>query len=798
MNALSPLPFSRMADHGDAADTLLRRTAGFNQVFDGVGAAAEPPPPHLMLVMVAAPDASVGAPPLLPAAHAVSATGAAPLLPAVIAGAALPPPDLRAGAAAALAALVDPKHPGFLWAAGTAGALVLSLLAALVLWRRAGRSVRDPRPPSGGAHAPLRRRAALLGVDLQNDFCAGGALAVPAGDEVVPVMNGLRALRAWAGGIFLTQDWHPRDHASFAANNPGSELFSTVELPGIGPQVMWPVHCVQGTRGADFHPGVERDASDVVIQKGTHARTDSYSGFGDASPKKLYEKTPLEAQLRSNGVTDVFVTGLATDYCVGATCKDSAACGFRTYCVIDGSRHIAEASLAAELAAMRAAGVKIVRSADVPALLAASTLSELAALELAIAAREVAVGAGAVAHAKNSASKPASIDMFAAVTASAAEPVPAPAPSAAAEARTASGPSRLSSAGAGGTASVVPHPRVRSLPRPRDQAVPGAVGSVAALLLGAMVLACIACSAAASGAPSAPSTSSLAAFEPLTPGSGQSSTLSTTSQTPILSTQPQTAAATATSPNAAFTRRAALLLVDLQNDFVAGGALAVPAGDEVIPVANALRALDAWPGGVFLTQDFHPPNHASFASNNAGAALFTTIELPGVGQQIMWPDHCVQGTRGADFHAALVRSPSTDIVIQKGTVAGIDSYSGFGDSTPTKVYEKTPLEAQLFSRNVTDVFVMGLATDFCVSATCKDSAALGFRTFSIIDGSRHIAEASLAAELEAMRAAGVAIVRAADVPALLAAPTRAALDALVDAIDVRERASEAAAAAPHA
>ena len=130
----------------------------------------------------------------------------------------------------------------------------------------------------------------------------------------------------------------------------------------------------QESRGAQFHPDVVREErTDVVVRKGTHRATDSYSGFGDASPAKSFEKTHLEEALRAAGVTDVVVMGLATDFCVSFTCKDAAARGFRTWCVLDGSRHIASDSLASELAAMRALGCHIVAAADVADIVAAPT-----------------------------------------------------------------------------------------------------------------------------------------------------------------------------------------------------------------------------------------------------------------------------------------------------------------------------------------------------------------------------------------------------------------------------------------
>lgn len=155
-------------------------------------------------------------------------------------------------------------------------------------------------------------KRALILVDVQNDFCAGGSLAVPHGDDIVPVLNHLRREGSW-DLVVKTQDWHPSDHASFGSNNPGSALYTVVSqvLPGEAEpvqQMMWPNHCVQGTSGAEFHPALDHGEGDVVVRKGTNARVDSYSGFGDAFRHK-YEKTALEGVLREHGVTDVFIGG---------------------------------------------------------------------------------------------------------------------------------------------------------------------------------------------------------------------------------------------------------------------------------------------------------------------------------------------------------------------------------------------------------------------------------------------------------------------------------------------------------
>lgn len=212
-------------------------------------------------------------------------------------------------------------------------------------------------------------RKALVVVDVQNDFCAGGALAVPDGDAVIAVVNSLRATVAW-DLVVLTQDSHPADHVSFASNHPAERpaLFSTLTLPGIGPQKMWPDHCVEGTPGWEFHPHLDRSPSDVVVKKGRVREVDSYSGFGDATPAKEKEKTELEALLRDAGVTDVFVVGLAADFCVSFTAKDAARLGFHVWLVADATRGIDSATIDTEWAECRALGVSILPSGDVPTL----------------------------------------------------------------------------------------------------------------------------------------------------------------------------------------------------------------------------------------------------------------------------------------------------------------------------------------------------------------------------------------------------------------------------------------------
>jgi nicotinamidase/pyrazinamidase len=176
----------------------------------------------------------------------------------------------------------------------------------------------------------------------------------------------------------------------------------------------------------------------------------------------------------------------------------------------------------------------------------------------------------------------------------------------------------------------------------------------------------------------------------------------------------------------------ALVLVDIQNDFLPGGALAVPDGDAVIPVANRLQA--AFPL-VLATQDWHPANHSSFASNHPGKKVFEQIELnPGEPGQTLWPAHCVQGTSGAQLAPRLQRERIAKI-FPKGTDAGIDSYSGFFDNDHRK---STGLGEWLHASGVREVFVCGLATDYCVKFTALDAAQSGFKTHFIQDASRGV------------------------------------------------------------
>ncbi len=196
---------------------------------------------------------------------------------------------------------------------------------------------------------------ALVVVDLQNDFCPGGALPVAEGDAIVPLVN---RLLAEAHVRVLTQDWHPPQHPSFAASHPAATPFGR-GLVGGAEQVLWPVHCVQGSVGAAFHPGLETNRADLILRKGVSDELDSYSAFFE---NDRVTSTGLDGYLRSRGVGAVAVVGLALDVCVAATAIDAARLGYRVRVVEPACRAIdRDGSLAAARAAMKEAGVTIER-----------------------------------------------------------------------------------------------------------------------------------------------------------------------------------------------------------------------------------------------------------------------------------------------------------------------------------------------------------------------------------------------------------------------------------------------------
>lgn len=193
---------------------------------------------------------------------------------------------------------------------------------------------------------------ALIVIDVQNDFCPGGALAVQGGDEVVGTINA--AMNDFAC-IVLTQDWHPHDHSSFAATQ-GAEPFSTAMMP-YGPQTLWPTHCVQGSEGAAFHHSLRTKPAQLVIRKGFRPEIDSYSAFFENDRTTA---TGLDGYLRARGVTGVVLAGLATDYCVGFSALDAVRLGYQVTVRLDACRAIdLDGSLPAMLARMRDAGVRL-------------------------------------------------------------------------------------------------------------------------------------------------------------------------------------------------------------------------------------------------------------------------------------------------------------------------------------------------------------------------------------------------------------------------------------------------------
>ena len=195
---------------------------------------------------------------------------------------------------------------------------------------------------------------ALIVIDVQNDFCPGGALAVDGGDEIVPGIN--RLIRDFPIRVF-TQDWHPAGHSSFASSHPGKAPLEMVDMD-YGPQVLWPDHCVQGTDGAAFHEDLMTDPADLILRKGFRPEIDSYSAFFENDHRT---PTGLEGYLRSRGATRLTFVGLATDFCVGWSAMDAARLGFAVTVRLDLCRAIdADGSLDTALAGMRDAGVTLI------------------------------------------------------------------------------------------------------------------------------------------------------------------------------------------------------------------------------------------------------------------------------------------------------------------------------------------------------------------------------------------------------------------------------------------------------
>ena len=199
---------------------------------------------------------------------------------------------------------------------------------------------------------------ALIVVDVQNDFCPGGALAVAEGDATVAVIN---RLSQRFGHVAVTQDWHPSGHSSFASSHPSSRAFETIAMP-YGPQTLWPDHCVQGTSGAALHPLLSTERAELIIRKGFRPEIDSYSAFFENDQRT---PTGLAGYLRERGLKKIFLVGLATDYCVHYSAVDARRLGFDTVVIEAGCRAIdLNGSLAAAWTSMQEAGVQRIGDLD--------------------------------------------------------------------------------------------------------------------------------------------------------------------------------------------------------------------------------------------------------------------------------------------------------------------------------------------------------------------------------------------------------------------------------------------------
>ena len=198
----------------------------------------------------------------------------------------------------------------------------------------------------------------LVVVDVQNDFMPGGSLGVPKGNEIVPVIN---AIQDSFDLIIATQDWHPQDHVSFAANHEGKKEFDVIDVHGF-PQTLWPAHCVQGTEGASFHPDLKTHRIETIFRKGTDKNIDSYSSFFDNSKLK---STGLTGYLLEKGATEIYFCGLAADICVYFSTKDSLSEGFQSYLITDASRPLDENIYKIQKQELRELGAQIISSDEI-------------------------------------------------------------------------------------------------------------------------------------------------------------------------------------------------------------------------------------------------------------------------------------------------------------------------------------------------------------------------------------------------------------------------------------------------
>ncbi|AZV27323.1 nicotinamidase/pyrazinamidase [Pseudomonas syringae] len=206
---------------------------------------------------------------------------------------------------------------------------------------------------------PISPRTALLVIDVQNDFIPGGQLAVPEGDLIVPLIN---RLAGQFKQVVIAQDWHPAGHASFASSHPGRQPYDVIQLP-YGEQTLWPDHCIQGSRGAEFHSGLDLPHAQLVIRKGCNPDIDSYSAFLEAD---RVTTTGLAGYLKERGIDTVYMVGLALDFCVMFSALDARAAGFNAFVVLDACRAIdLNGSLATAVERMQVAGVGLIQSTEI-------------------------------------------------------------------------------------------------------------------------------------------------------------------------------------------------------------------------------------------------------------------------------------------------------------------------------------------------------------------------------------------------------------------------------------------------
>ena len=205
----------------------------------------------------------------------------------------------------------------------------------------------------------MKKNNALIIVDVQNDFCPGGKLAVPDGDKIIQTIN---KLSNKFEKVIATQDWHPENHLSFAVNHPGKKEFEVFDYKGIK-QVLWPAHCVSGTPGADFHPDLTIKNINLILRKGSNPEIDSYSAFRENDRTTM---TGLEGYLKSLEIKEIYLCGLALDYCIFYSAMDAKELGFETFVIIDGTKGIDSpiGNIDKSLNVMKEAGIKIVESKD--------------------------------------------------------------------------------------------------------------------------------------------------------------------------------------------------------------------------------------------------------------------------------------------------------------------------------------------------------------------------------------------------------------------------------------------------